>query len=237
MTLDRAISISDLRRLAMRRLPRMAFDFIDGGCDGEDGSRRERDGVRRLPAGASLPRRRVQKGHDHADRRAELRAAARLRADRRRRHIPPRRGPAARPRGGGGERAFRSVERQQCVDRGGDAGCPGTHVVPALRHLQSSHERGHGAARGGQRCEDAGAVRGCPGAFQSGAEPPQSVLAAAPGHAVDGLPGPHCILPGRWSTFSTAACRTWATSGPMPRRARPRRRSATCSSVSFPPRP
>lgn len=37
MTLDRAIGIADLRRLAMRRLPRMAFDFIEGGCDDEDG--------------------------------------------------------------------------------------------------------------------------------------------------------------------------------------------------------
>jgi (S)-mandelate dehydrogenase len=37
MTLDRAINVSDLRRLAMRRLPRMAFDFIEGGCDDEDG--------------------------------------------------------------------------------------------------------------------------------------------------------------------------------------------------------
>jgi L-lactate dehydrogenase (cytochrome)/(S)-mandelate dehydrogenase len=37
MSLDRAINISDLRRLAMKRLPRMAFDFIEGGCDDEDG--------------------------------------------------------------------------------------------------------------------------------------------------------------------------------------------------------
>ena len=37
MTLDRAINISDLRHLAMKRLPRMAFDFIEGGCDDEDG--------------------------------------------------------------------------------------------------------------------------------------------------------------------------------------------------------
>ena len=37
MTLDRAINIADLRRLAKRRLPRMVFDFIEGGCDDEDG--------------------------------------------------------------------------------------------------------------------------------------------------------------------------------------------------------
>ena len=37
MTLDQTINISDLRRLAIRRLPRMAFDFIEGGCDDESG--------------------------------------------------------------------------------------------------------------------------------------------------------------------------------------------------------
>jgi L-lactate dehydrogenase (cytochrome)/(S)-mandelate dehydrogenase len=37
MNLDRALTISDLRRFAKRRLPRMAFDFIEGGCDNDDG--------------------------------------------------------------------------------------------------------------------------------------------------------------------------------------------------------
>ena len=31
----RAVSIGDLRRLAARRLPRVVFDYIDGGADGE----------------------------------------------------------------------------------------------------------------------------------------------------------------------------------------------------------
>ena len=35
MTLSRAINIADLRRLAKRRLPRVVFDYIDGGADGE----------------------------------------------------------------------------------------------------------------------------------------------------------------------------------------------------------
>src|SRR5262245_41665910 len=35
MTLARAIDISDLRRLAKRRLPRVVFDYIDGGADAE----------------------------------------------------------------------------------------------------------------------------------------------------------------------------------------------------------
>ena len=32
---DRAVNIADLRRLAKRRLPRMAFDYIDGGAERE----------------------------------------------------------------------------------------------------------------------------------------------------------------------------------------------------------
>ena len=31
----RVLNIADLRRLAKRRLPRVAFDYIDGGADGE----------------------------------------------------------------------------------------------------------------------------------------------------------------------------------------------------------
>lgn len=35
MHLENALTISDLRRLAHRRLPKMAFDYIDGGADDE----------------------------------------------------------------------------------------------------------------------------------------------------------------------------------------------------------
>ncbi len=37
MNLDRAFSIADLQRLAQKRLPRMAYDYIEGGCDDERG--------------------------------------------------------------------------------------------------------------------------------------------------------------------------------------------------------
>lgn len=43
MGLARALDLDDLRRLARRRLPRMAFDFIEGGVDAERGLRRNRD--------------------------------------------------------------------------------------------------------------------------------------------------------------------------------------------------
>lgn len=35
VTSSRVVNIADLRELARRRLPRMAFDYIDGGADGE----------------------------------------------------------------------------------------------------------------------------------------------------------------------------------------------------------
>ena len=39
MNLNKAINVADIRRLAKRRLPRTAFDFIEGGCDDELGLR------------------------------------------------------------------------------------------------------------------------------------------------------------------------------------------------------
>jgi len=35
MTVQRAVNIDDLRKLAQRRVPRAVFDYIDGGADGE----------------------------------------------------------------------------------------------------------------------------------------------------------------------------------------------------------
>src|SRR6202047_208669 len=37
MTLDRAVNIEDLHRMAKRRLPKIAFDFIEGGLEDERG--------------------------------------------------------------------------------------------------------------------------------------------------------------------------------------------------------
>ena len=37
MGLDHAINIDDLRKLAKRRLPRIAYDFIEGGLEDERG--------------------------------------------------------------------------------------------------------------------------------------------------------------------------------------------------------
>jgi (S)-mandelate dehydrogenase len=46
MTLDHAISIPDLQRLAKKRLPRMTYDYIEGGCDDEVGLTEYEDAFR-----------------------------------------------------------------------------------------------------------------------------------------------------------------------------------------------
>lgn len=53
MNVDRAINIEDLHRMAKRRLPKIAFDFIEGGLDDERGLRRNADAFDRY---ALVPR-------------------------------------------------------------------------------------------------------------------------------------------------------------------------------------
>lgn len=48
MNVDAAVNLEDLRLMARRKLPRIAFDFIDGGVDDEDCLRRNRDAFRRF---------------------------------------------------------------------------------------------------------------------------------------------------------------------------------------------
>lgn len=47
MRIDSAINLEDFRNLARRALPRIAFDYIDGGADDEAGLARNRDAFRR----------------------------------------------------------------------------------------------------------------------------------------------------------------------------------------------
>ena len=53
MNIDRAVNLEDVRKLAKRRLPKICFDFIEGGVDDEDGLVRNRDAFRRY---ALMPR-------------------------------------------------------------------------------------------------------------------------------------------------------------------------------------
>ena len=50
----RVVNIADLRRLAKRRLPRVAFDYIDGGADGEVTLRENCPRVRRRAVPAAM---------------------------------------------------------------------------------------------------------------------------------------------------------------------------------------
>ena len=47
MNIQKVINLEDMRTLARRRLPRIAFDFIDGGADDERGMQRNRDAFSR----------------------------------------------------------------------------------------------------------------------------------------------------------------------------------------------
>ncbi len=48
MRLEQAINFDDLRRMAKRRLPKIAFDFIEGGVDGEGGLAHNENAFERL---------------------------------------------------------------------------------------------------------------------------------------------------------------------------------------------
>jgi (S)-mandelate dehydrogenase len=48
MNIDKAVNLDDLRTLARRRLPKIAFDFIEGGADDEFCLARNRDAFRRF---------------------------------------------------------------------------------------------------------------------------------------------------------------------------------------------
>lgn len=47
MKKTKAVNLDEMTKLARRRLPRIAFDFIDGGVDGEEGLRRNREAFAR----------------------------------------------------------------------------------------------------------------------------------------------------------------------------------------------
>ncbi len=47
MNIENAVNIDDVARLARRYLPKIAYDFIDGGVDGEDGLVRNREAFQR----------------------------------------------------------------------------------------------------------------------------------------------------------------------------------------------
>ena len=64
-SIDAAINLDDLRKLAKRRLPKLCYDFIEGGLDDEVGVARNEDAFRQYPLGAALRHRRHHPGPEH----------------------------------------------------------------------------------------------------------------------------------------------------------------------------
>ncbi len=55
MRIDQAVNIEDLHRMAKRRLPKIAFDFIEGGLEDERGLERNTSSVSQASVVAALP--------------------------------------------------------------------------------------------------------------------------------------------------------------------------------------
>ena len=55
MRIDQAVNIEDLHRMAKRRLPKIAFDFIEGGLEDERGLETQHLGLSQAPIVAALP--------------------------------------------------------------------------------------------------------------------------------------------------------------------------------------
>ena len=49
VNLEKCINLDDLQIAAKRRVPKVVYDFIEGGVDGEDGLARNEDAFRRRP--------------------------------------------------------------------------------------------------------------------------------------------------------------------------------------------
>mgnify|MGYP003317548809 FL=1 len=67
MSIDDAINFEDLRELAKRRLPKIAFDFIEGGVEDEVGLDRNQQAFRDVPL---VPR--YMRNIDGVDKKTEI---------------------------------------------------------------------------------------------------------------------------------------------------------------------
>ena len=126
MNIDDAINIEDLHRLAKRKLPKVMFDYIEGGVEDERGLARNEAAFHKHPSAAALSRRCL-------DARPEPRRFSgkhlfqpvRYFADRRRRTVSAAGRRVAAGRGGARrEYPLHNVGRQQCLDGGGSRVAP-----------------------------------------------------------------------------------------------------------------
>ncbi len=85
MNFDQAVNIEDLHQMAKRKLPKIMFDYIEGGVEDERGLARNDGGVPEAPSVAALPGRCVEARPDADAVRPHLCEPVRHLADRRRR--------------------------------------------------------------------------------------------------------------------------------------------------------
>ena len=241
MNLDSAINIEDLHRMAKRKLPRIIFDYIEGGVEDERGLARNEAAFHKHRL---LPRYLVDVVQTRPVRdrvRPYLFEPVRDFADRRRRPLPSgRRGDAGRSRGGG-EYPLHHVGRQQRLDGGSAAGRPEQRLVPTLCGQRRRHHGCTDRAGARRRRGRAGADRRCPGAPEARAQLPQRLfphprrrrLGIAEAEAVDPVGGRLPIPPGSSNTCGSAVRRR---SG-IGRRTPPMARALRTSSLSAAAKP
>ena len=134
--LENALTISDLKRMARRRVPKMFFDYADSGAWTEETYRANESDFAKI-----LLRQRVLVDMTDRnlavrdDRRAGL-DAGRARADRPLRHAARRRRDPRRPGGGGVRRALLPLHHVDLLDRGRGRQHEAAVLVPALRHAR-----------------------------------------------------------------------------------------------------
>ena len=147
------VNIDDLRKLAKKRLPKIAYDFIEGGTDDEVGLVTNEQAFRqaRIVPRYLVDVTRARPVDDPV--RPDLFEPDRHRADRPRRPVPPRRRPDAGRGGARRQRALHHVGLEHRLDRGSRQARARPWLVPALFRQGPVDLRGHDQAR--RRCRPA----------------------------------------------------------------------------------
>ena len=91
MSLKNVVNIEDLHQLAKKRLPKIAFDFIEGGVEDERALETNRAAFHKHQLLPLLPRRRLEARPVADDFRPQVQFAFRHLADRHGGPFPPRR--------------------------------------------------------------------------------------------------------------------------------------------------
>ena len=122
MKIQEAVNIDDLRRLARRRLPRMVFDFIEGGVEDEHCLEVNRGQLRASSDSAALHGGHLAARPIHYAVRKKLYESIRHRSDWARRAVPSRGGFPPRPGRRDRQYSVHHVGGLHRLDRGGGAG-------------------------------------------------------------------------------------------------------------------